>query len=204
MNTYRCQEGHNTTIDFGEEMKKPCPTCGIEVYKFRDHAANEDGAEINVPQHSDATAKIKLGRNQKIGIGVAVAAMIVCGTVISNNNQKPQENVSTAAVLPIGSSAKTTDNKSFANKIADVAITDFKATLVEKDEVKLAFVLSNQNAANNDYPQLNVHWKDSVAPDTAIDRAGYAHPNAKFTRVAVETLLQRPADATGVELSIKY
>jgi hypothetical protein len=213
MTTYRCPAGHQNEIEFGEEIKKPCRVCGADVLKFRDQSQNEstDIGNATDPKTPATTGKKgNLSSSARktwifVAIGVYLAFVALWLWNRSTLDQKPAA-VTGASVLPFADNRKAPSNAALAsgNNLKDIAVTDFKAEVTSPDNVKITVVLTNNGGASNDYPTLDVHWKESAAQDTLIPNTAYTHPAGPFSRVEVQTELQKPSDASGVELSVKY
>lgn len=193
---FRCEAGHDSELEFGDEMKLPCPTCQINVYQFRDQVENV--AEDRVIEQSNLSTQTKsiLSWDKKLILSLVLVGVVGFGYYASASVKTIPPITNTNKVLPFV--------QPLTNNVSEISITDFSAVVGSNDTVKISFVLVNHGADNNDFPMLNVHWKGSASKDTTIKNNAYAHPVDKFSRLAVSTELLKPADATGVEITVKY
>jgi hypothetical protein len=136
-----------------------------------------------------------------IGLGAVVFVFLWFGYYRPAPAEQPVE---AKAVLPVSSAKSSPPAPPTKNVLAEVVISELHAALTEQGGVMASFVITNNGGANNDYPSLRIHWKDSAAPDTVMNNKSYAHPEDAFTKVAVSTELVKPADATGVEINLQY
>lgn len=201
MQKYRCPNGHVTELDFGDAFKKECPSCQIMMFKYRDIVG--DAAEN--PAVIDAAEPDKNTNLRK-----AVAAALTGVTLIAvvwgyiKHTAPPELPVAQKPVLPVSSAKTGASAPAKKNVVSEVAISGFEASANEQGVVVAKFMLTNNGGQYNDYPSLRVHWKNSTAPDTVIGNTAYVHPDGPFTQVNVTTELSRPADATGVEVTVQY
>lgn len=211
MHSVRCTAGHPSRIDFGDDMQRPCPECGISVYKFRDQAeAVQAPAENDMPAGASKGARsLPNGAAGKIGILLFGSALLITLWAV----KRPvvaADAVATASVLPIAGSAKSLAEKPPAVqvpstptvRIADVHIRDLQILAVEGDAVRVKFMLATDGPSDTPFPTLQVNWDGSASPPLVISNSSYSHPST-FSTFEVTTEFQKPADATGLTISIK-
>lgn len=209
-NRYKCSAGHISQIDFGEAMKKPCPVsgCGISVYKFTDHTTEGAGNAADV-QSTEAEQEVapgaQEGRIPSALIIAAIVGVLAIGMWYANAPKTSNAIVTPLAnaLPPVAKVEKPVAHR-VANNIEDVSIVDLKAVPAPNDTVKVSFVLVNRGPSDHEYPAVVVHWRGSKEADTVLQNDTYAHPSGAFTQTRVDLELQKPSDAIGIEVTIKY
>lgn len=201
MQKYRCPNGHVNELDFGDAFKKECPTCQTMMFKYRDivgdGAGNPDVVDVVEPDKNTNIRKAVIAALT----GVTLIA-VVWGYI--KHTTPPEVPVAQKPVLPVSSAKGNTPAAAKKNVLSEVSISGFEASANEHGVVLAKFLLTNNGGEYNDYPSLRVHWKNSTASDTVIANTAYAHPDGVFTHVNVTTELSRPADATGVDITVQY
>lgn len=201
MQKFRCPNGHVSELDFGDAFKKECPSCQTMLFKYRDIVGDtaESSAVIDVPEPE-----------KNNNVRKAVAAALIGATLVAvvwgyiKHTTPPELPVGQKPVLPVSSAKSGAPAPAKKNVLSEVAISGFEASANEQGVVVAKFMLTNNGGQYNDYPSLRVHWKNSTATDTVIANTAYVHPDEPFTHVNITTELSRPADATGVEITVQY
>lgn len=200
MTNFRCNAGHVSSLSFeADELKKPCPECGITIYRFSGVADAEEAQQAVVKEGMvEISLKSKNRRNAAF-VGMAGIVLIVF-VWVKQTAITPSPTIDAKSVLPVSSAVA----EPIPNNIDQVAIQDLKAEITGEEAVMASFLLVNKGGPTNDYPQLRVHWKDSATADLILNKNVYSHPAEPFTQVRVTTELAKPADATGVEITLQY
>jgi hypothetical protein len=203
MSTFRCSAGHQSALAFGgEEVSLPCPTCGVDVYKFRDAVLDDDGPPPAATDPRPTSRRLALSLDRRevrvaIGGGVILAAAWLALTVMHPQPAAPS--LSSASVIPIAAAAAPQ-----APNPEEVSITDFNAARTDADTVRVSFRLTNRGGTANGYPNLAVRWHGVPDGDQVIRNDAYAHPPLPFTTADVALELARPGNATGIDVKILY
>lgn len=203
MSIFRCSAGHQSTLAFeGEQVSLPCPTCGTDVYKFRDAVLVDEGLPPVVDAAGGPAAdgrrwSFEIRKEMRFALGGGMLLFLAAAFVVKRPPQ-PTGTASAAPVLPV-----VAPGKAPALKPEDVSISDFTATANDDGVVKLSFRLNNRPGNDNDYPGLAVRWH-GVAADRLIRNDAYAHPPLPFTTANVTLELARPQGATGIDVKIAY
>lgn len=214
MNPVRCTAGHFNHIDFEDEMQKPCPNCAVSVFKFRDHCDPEGDPKASTVEAPAAARKPPLSKEaaKKIGILVIGAALLI-GVWIAKRPIPELPKGTADAVLP-GPVAADTNSSAIApapvaatlappsTDLAKVHIRNLKILAMDGDNVRVQFTLANDGQPTSFFPALQVEWTGSAQPALRLDSTSYSHP-AEFTQVEVTTEFVKPADATGLTISVK-
>jgi hypothetical protein len=202
MSPFRCPSGHRVQLAFGDDqLRLPCPSCGADVYKFRD-AVMQDDAPVPADAGERPVPDAARGslRKRKAPVVIGSVPLIVVAVLFTWHRAVPQRAAAGQdTVIPIetGSAAATATPSS-------VSITNFSATPTDAGVVKVSFRLTNAGGARNDYPGLIVHWHGVPDADQRIARDSYAHPPLPFTSTDVRLELVRPQGSTGIDVSIAY
>jgi len=203
MSTFRCSAGHQSALAFGgEEVSLPCPTCGVDVYKFRDAVLDDDGPPPAATDPRPTSRRLALSLDRRevrvaIGGGVILAAAWLALRVMHPQPAAPS--MSSAPVIPIAAAAAPQ-----APNPEEVSITDFNAARTDADTVRVSFRLTNRGGTANGYPNLAVRWHGVPDGDQVIRNDAYAHPPLPFTTADVALELARPGNATGIDVKILY
>jgi hypothetical protein len=200
MSTFRCAAGHPATLVFeDDQLRHPCPTCGIDVYRFRDAVPDEDGpaATVVTALAAPGRAILPLGvRHVRLAAGTAVVLAMGTAFVLARPDAAPP--VSPGPVVPTAGPASKA-----APDPAAVSIARLTAVATGLGTVQLHFRLTNRNGAN-DYPGLAVRWHGLPDGERLIARDAYPHPPLPFTTADVTLELPRPRGATGIDIRIAY
>lgn len=204
MSTFRCSAGHLANLTFGaEQVRHPCPACGIDVYKFRDAVHEDDVPAVvaadEVPARSGARLPLDV-RHARAAVGGVVLIAAAAVFMLYRPAAVPPA-PSSAPVIPIAPRPAPAAPR---GNPADVSISGFAATATAAGTVKASFRLVNREGAPNDYPALAVHWHGVPAADQLIRKDAYAHPPLPFTTTDVMLELARPQGATGMDVEIVY
>jgi hypothetical protein len=214
MSNFRCSAGHMATLAFGpEEVRRPCPACGVDVYKFRDAVLDEELAPTSVDAPSPGPEQGKplwryprhLRDPRVLACGLLVAGVAML--LIWRHVLAPPPAITPGPVIPVA--AAGTPLPAAAPEAArgdpdDVSITDFHAIETDSSTVKLTFRLTNRGNTPNDYPALLVHWHGIANAHQVFRKDSYAHPPLPFKTADVDLVLARPAGATGIDVKIAY
>lgn len=201
MSSYRCPNGHVSTLDFGEHLKIPCPECKTYLFKFRDFFPQEQ----DIVEPADVASQNPNAKKQRNAIFIGMAALTALALWWGYYRPAPVPvAVAPRPVLPVSAAKSAPPAVAVKNVLSEVTISELHVAMTPQGAVSASFVLTNNGGPYNDYPSLRVHWPDSAAADAAIYNTAYAHPETPFTRVAVTTELVKPADATGVEINLQY
>lgn len=203
MSTFRCSAGHKSALAFGgEEVSLPCPTCGVDVYKFRDAVLDDDEPPPAATDPRPTSRRLALSLDRRevrvaIGGGVILAAAWLALTFMRPQTVAPS--LSSAPVIPIAAAVAPR-----APNPEEVSITDFNAARTDADTVRVSFRLTNRGGTANGYPNLAVRWHGVPGGDQVIRHDAYAHPPLPFTTADVALELARPGNATGIDVKILY
>jgi len=204
MSIFRCSAGHQSALAFGgEQVSLPCPTCGVDVYKFRDAALDDEGplpAALTDRLPTSRRFALSLDRREvrvAIGGGVLLAAAWLVFAVM--RPQPTPSSLSSAPVIPIAAAVAPR-----APNPEEVSITDFNAVTTGEGTVRVSFRLTNRGGAANGYPNLAVRWHGVPRGGQLIRNDAYAHPPLPFTTAEVALELARPGAATGIDVKILY
>jgi len=200
MSPFRCPSGHRVQLAFGDEqVRLPCPMCGIDVYRFRDAVMEEDApgmpdtSERSGPDMPRMSLKVK-----HLPVAIGSIVVIVAGVLFAwHRPVAPSTAASRGPVIPVNA----VPGPGPANLPA-VSITNFSATPTGSGVVKVSFRLTNANHVPSDYPGLTVHWHGVPDADQRIGKDAYAHPPPPFTSTDVKLELARPQGATGIDVNI--
>jgi hypothetical protein len=203
MSTHRCSAGHLASIAFGDEqLRQPCPVCGVDVYKFRDVAPEQDDLVSTIAEEP-APRRIGMpvldAKQKRLAAG-GLALIAAAAFLVFHHQSVTPVPVSSSAVLPLAVQASrpiTTDPSA-------VSITNFSAAPTDSGTVKVSLKLNNKPGVANDYPTLAVHWHDAPGADQLISKDAYSHPPLPFTTADVTLEFARPAGATGIDVKISY
>lgn len=201
MQSYRCPNGHCSSLEWGEDLKKVCPDCGVTMYKYRDIALDVVPSS-NTPEIVSDHPNAQKRRNAII-VGICGITAIALLYGYNQHYAPPPKAVAVKRVLPSMASGVSAPAVA-RNILSEVAISELTATVTEQGSVSASFILTNAGGPENDYPSLKIRWKDSAVPDRILDNKAYAHPDTPFTRLPVTVELVKPADATGVEIDLQY
>jgi hypothetical protein len=207
MSTYRCSAGHAFRYTFvGEEVRRPCPTCGVDVFKFRDRPIDEDEPAAEPQAAAPALNLAALLKSRKAVTGVAgFVVLAVVAAWLMHRTTSVTSPVSPGAVIPVAAAAPAgAPPAPKPTAAADVAITSFKAAPTGAGTVKVDLHLDNRPGNGNDYPDLAVRWRGTAAAGQRIGRNSYAHPPLPFTSADVTLELEVPEGATGIDVTIAY
>lgn len=201
MSSYRCPNGHVSTLDFGEHLKMQCPQCETYLFKFRDFYPQDQ--EIVEP--TDVAVPNPNAKKQRNAVFIGMAALVALALWWGYYRPAPAPvAVAPRPVLPVLAAKVSPPVIVAKNVLSEVVISDLHVSVTPQGAVSASFVLTNNGGPYNDYPSLRVHWPDSTVADSTIGNTAYAHKNVPFTRVAVTTELDKPTDATGVEINLQY
>jgi hypothetical protein len=204
MSTFRCSAGHFADLTFGaEQVRHPCPACGIDVYKFRDAVHEDDVPAAAASNEVSARSRARLPLDVWHARAAVVGAVLISAGalfVLYRPAAVPPA-PSSAPVIPI---APRPAPAAARGNPADVSISGFAATVTGAGTVKASFRLVNRKGAPNDYPALAVHWHGVPAADQLIRKNAYAHPPIPFTTTDVTLELAHPQGATGMDVEIVY
>lgn len=200
MPQYRCSAGHVSTLDFeADQLKQPCPVCEITIYKFAGVVDVEEAQRVEVVD--DIVEMSPTTKNRRNAAIVAMAgAVLIVFVWVKQTAVNPTPTIDASKVLPVSSAIAAPT----PNNLSQVAITNLQADVTGQDSVTATFELVNNGGPTNDYPSLRIHWKDSTTPDLTLSNVSYAHPSGPFTRLKVSTELNKPVDASGVEITLIY
>ena len=207
---HQCKKGHINNIDFGEEVRVLCPTpdCDAMVSRTADFIAAEpaqkvEEVELKQGPYFERALKWALAYKTQLGGGlvaiIVVALLIVYYPTLSINQNSE-------SVIPVVKTEQAQEVSATApprNVITEVSIADFKTTMLAGLNTRITFNLVN-SGQNNDYPTLVIAWRGIDAKPIEILENAYPHPSTPFTTVPVEFEIARPANATGVDVSVKY
>ena len=207
---HKCKNGHIHNIDFGEEVRVKCPTadCAAMVSRTADFIAAEPVQpveQVPVKQGFSVEDAVKWAIAHKVQFGggavVVLMAVLFFEFYPSQPSNKNIENV----IPKVGTEQTQAVNESAPkrNVITEVSIADFKTTALAGLNLRFTFNLVN-SGQNNDYPTLVITWRGIDAKPIEILENAYPHPSTPFTTVPVEFEIARPANATGVDVSVKY
>lgn len=215
MSNFCCSAGHMAPITFGpEDVRRPCPTCGVDVYKFRDAVLEEElapgavAASTAVPEQGK-----RLWHQLRSPRGAACALLLLGATVLLATRHGPHPAITAGSVIPVAPTgaaapaASASPSAAAATAAGDpdaISITNFHAVETDSTTVKLTFQLTNREGKPNDYPALLVHWHGIANAHQVIRRDSYAHPPLPFKTADVELDLARPQGATGIDVKIAY
>ena len=207
---YECDNGHKAEIDFGEETIAKCPTCGVSIHKFRAKNIIEGQAPESLTPKSETPSAFGawFEENWK-GLAFWAVTLTVIGyagnmayemyfpktaqadvSAITTQATPPQEAQAPLATEPVDINA--------------IAVKDFQAAASTGNNIKITFNLVNTNASNP-YPDLVITWIGGQTKPITVPQSGYPHPQTAFTApLPVEFDIARPADATGVKVSVQY
>ena len=214
MPTFRCSAGHEAVLVFADEqVRHRCPTCGVDVYKYRD-AVPESDTPASVPAEPAAAKRRVLAldpKQKRIAIG-ALCLVAAAAVMLQRQQSAPSVGVapSRGSVIPAAVAAAPAPAPAPAKPAvaaavpAAVAITDFSAVATDAGTVKVTFSLTNGAGAPNDYPALAVHWHGAPGADHVIGKDSYAHPPLPFVTADVILELERPQGATGLDVKLAY
>lgn len=212
MPTFRCSAGHEAALVFGDEqVRHRCPTCGVDVYKYRDAVLDGD-SPADAAAEAPAAPRRRLALDPK-QMRIAIGALCLVGAAALLLQQRSAPPAvppsSTGPVIPPASGVATATATAAAPATAKpapaaVTITDFSAVATDAGTVKAAFRLTNGAGAPNDYPALAVHWHGAPGADHVIGKDSYAHPPLPFTTADVILELERPQGATGMDVRLAY
>jgi len=202
MSNFRCSAGHQSALIFaGEQVSLPCPTCGVDVYKFRD-AVLDEGSSPSGPAERPAARKrawsLEIRREMRVALGAGIVVLVAAAFFVRRPAPAPVV-ASNTPVLPVVAPPKAP-----APKPEDVSITDFSATASDSGIVKVSFRLNNRAGNDNDYPGLAIRWHGASGADQLIRSDAYAHPSLPFTTADVTLELARPQGATGIDVKVAY
>jgi hypothetical protein len=202
MSRFRCSAGHLVQLAFGDEhVRLPCPTCSVDVYKFRD-VVMEDEASVGAPPDasvlSSRTGLTLRAKHVCAAVGAVVLLVGAAYFALHRPGASPAAG-SQGPVIPIPAAPKTAPADPSA-----VSISNFNAAPTDSGAVKVSFRLTNAGGASNDYPGLAVHWHGVRDADQLIGKDSYAHPPLPFTTTDVVLELARPQGATGIDVKITY
>jgi hypothetical protein len=219
MSTFRCSAGHLASFAFADEqVRQPCPTCGVDVYKFRDAVLEDEGLASAVSEASSPPRQRSLLGDTKRARAAAGGACIVALVAVFMLQRSP------AAVVPVTSgpvipletastkpavtfkpaAAPTPIAPAASPRLDDVSITNLSAVPLDDGTVNVSFRLSNRAGTANDYPSLALHWHGAPEADQLITKDAYVHPPLPFTSAEVRLELTRPATATGIDVKLAY
>jgi hypothetical protein len=204
MSTFRCSAGHQSALTFsGEQVSLPCPTCGTDVYKFRDAVLHDEGLSpvadaAGAPAAGKKRWSLEIRREMRVALGGGVLLLVAAAFFVKRPAQAPVA-ASNTPVLPAVAVRKAPPPKP-----EDVSISDFSATANDAGVVKVSFRLNNRPGNDNDYPGLVIHWHGVGGADQLIRRDAYAHPSLPFTTADVTLELARPQGATGIDVKVAY
>lgn len=209
MLTYRCSAGHAFPYTFvGEQVRHPCPTCGVDVYKFRDRPIEDDETPSLAVEDSASSLNLAVLLKSRQAL-FAAAGTVVLAAAVAWAIHRPTSSalpVSQGAVIPavaVQTSGAASKPASTGNA-ADVSITNFKAVPTDAGTVQVSLSLTNRPGSGNDYPNLVVHWHGITSPDQVIGRDAYNHPALPFINADVTLELELPSGATGLDIKIAY
>lgn len=206
MTTFTCQKGHRHALQFkGDDVSKPCPTCGDKVYRYRDGVDTETGVEAQ-PETPSKVGKEPFSLKRKT-IYITVAGVIVLFAARIyleqyNSEAKPVQPAQAITapeqqVVPQGSPQPA------PAAIPGATISGMQTEVSETGVVKATFRLTN-NGAMTRYPDLMVSWQGTGGPEQRIGSDDYAHPPLPFTSADVALELARPSGATGIDVRLAY
>lgn len=201
MSPFRCSGGHLVQLGFGDDqVRLPCPTCGVDVYKFRD-LVMEDEAPVAAADEMPLPAKARPSLKSQRLYAALGGLLLLAGAafVVLHRPATAPAAANHGSVLPIAAASKAAPADPSA-----VSITNFTAAATESGAVRIAFKLTNRIGVPNDYPGLAVHWHGVSGADQLIGKDSYAHPPLPFTATDVTLELARPQGATGIDVSITY
>lgn len=204
MSTFRCSAGHPSALTFaGEQVSLPCPTCGTDVYKFRDAVLDDEGvaptaAATHAPEARKRPWALAIRREMRVALGAGVLLLIAAAFFA----RRPAPVTVAASSTPVLPSVAV--QKPPVSKPQDVSITDFSATANDAGVVKVSFRLNNRPGNDNDYPGLAIRWHGVNGADQLIRNDAYAHPSLPFTTADVTLELARPQGATGIDVKVAY
>lgn len=200
MAPFRCSAGHRVELTFeGDGFRLPCPTCGVEVYKFRDGESEEPVSPAEpADQHLAWDKLVHRSRHGLIVIGGLALVTVIAYLTLHQAVPVPA-GISRGPVIPVGATAHPTPADGAA-----ASITHFSAAPTGSGAVTVSFRLTNAGGRSNDYPGLAVHWHGAPDADRLIGRDSYAHPPLPFTAANVTLELARPQGATGIDVTISY
>jgi hypothetical protein len=203
MSTFRCSAGHQSALAFGgEEVSLPCPTCGVDVYKFRDAVLDDDGPPPAARDPRPTSRRFALSLDRREVRVAIVGVVLLAAAALTLKVLRPQPaapSLSSAPVIPISAAAAPR-----APNPEEVSITDFNAARTDADTVRVSFRLTNRGGTANGYPNLAVRWHGVPGGDQLIRNDAYAHPPLPFTTADVSLELARPGNATGIDVKILY
>lgn len=198
---YKCPKGHTNELDFKDLVILPCPECGESVHKFRALVGNPSTPKEESPSKEKAkSSPLLLIAPYKKTIAITLVVIACLGGVAWFYNP-PVKTVASMETIEPPVAAPTVEAKAeFTNDISQVSVTEFKA-VVANGNTKISFTLNN--AGNNDFPTLVLHWRGSKSPDVLILKTGYPTTDT-FSTLPVEFDIAKPVDATGVEVKVQY
>jgi hypothetical protein len=212
MPKFRCSVGHMATLAFGpEDFRRPCPTCGVDVYKFRDAVLEDDPAPTAVGVAATAPERGKplwdylrhLREPRVLACGLLLAGVVAL--LIGRHVFAPPPAITPGPVIPVASTGTSSPAVPVARgNPDDVSITNFHALETDSNTVRLSFRLTNRGNTPDDYPALLVHWHGIANAHQVFRKDSYAHPPLPFKTADVELELARPEGASGIDVKIAY
>ena len=201
MSPFRCPSGHRVELAFGnEQVRLPCPACGLDVYRFRDALDVEDAPGLAGAGEPAGPDKPHLPLDAKrLAITIGGGVFAVAGLLFAWYwPAVPPAAAGQGTVIPV----KAVPGPAPADPSA-VSITNFSATPTGSGGVNVSFRLANSSHTPRDYPGFIVHWHGVPEADQQVGKDAYAHPPLPFTSTDVRLELARPLGATGVDVKIR-
>lgn len=204
---YECDNGHKTEIDFGEDAIAKCPTCGVSIHKFR----AKNFVPVQAPSGLAPKAEDPSGlglwfeENWK-GLVFWVITFGIVGYAGTMAFDMYYPKISQTDVSAITTQPSAVEPQAPVGQIDinAVSVKDFQAVASAGNNIKITFNVVNTNPSNP-YPDLVITWLGGQTKPITVAQTDYPHPQTAFTTpLPVEFDIARPADATGVKVSVQY
>lgn len=210
--SFTCSNGHHHPLQFtGDDVSKPCPSCGEKIYRYRDAAGNEIEA-------SSAQSDISKTGKERFSLKRKTIAITLAGVVVlfaarlylehRNVESQPVAPVETAALaepqaLPLNVSQPVSAPPASPAQAPAATISGLQTQELQPGIVNVKFRLTNTGALNR-YPDLIVTWQGVSDPQQTISSDAYGHPPLPFSSADVALELAKPPGATGIDVHLKY
>ncbi|MAF04669.1 MULTISPECIES: hypothetical protein [Herbaspirillum] len=226
---YKCPNGHVTEaadISFGVHFKVKCPKCDATVYKYGNMTTLSAQEAVLTAKTVQASAR----QTRKGAAAIAFMVLAIVGGAVAYSVLAKPKTPSTVDLAPLPTMAAPAESSEppavtphsepavekaevttppaeispLAGK-RDILIADLNAIVSgegKKQNVKINFRLVNRGDPATPYPDLRVSWPGSTARDVVIRADQYAHPDAPFSELTVNTELHKPPHATGINLHL--